>query len=132
MTVLDSSVVIDVLTAEGVAEEAAPILAQTSVPAAPDVLVFEVLAVLRRDVFRRRVEAERARVAVDDLGDLRLELFPSLHLRARAWELRSNLAAADALFVALAARLGEPLATKDRALAAAARKHAGIETIALG
>jgi predicted nucleic acid-binding protein len=54
-----------------------------------------------------------------------------LPLRDRAWELRENLTAADALFVALAERLGEPLATKDRRLALAARKHAGIEALEL-
>jgi predicted nucleic acid-binding protein len=38
---------------------------------------------------------------------------------------------ADALFVALAERLEEPLATKDRGLAAAARSRAGVEVIDL-
>jgi predicted nucleic acid-binding protein len=40
-------------------------------------------------------------------------------MRERAWGLRENFTIADALFVALAERLGEPLATKDLALAAA-------------
>jgi len=61
------------------------------------------------------------------LGDLAVELYPSLPLRGRAWELRSNLTAADALFVTLAEQLGEPLATKDPALAKAAAKHTAIE-----
>ena len=65
------------------------------------------------------------------LGDLPLELFPSLPLKRRAWELRRNLTAADALFVALAERLDEPLATKDAALARAASKHATVETVVL-
>lgn len=67
-----------------------------------------------------------------DLGDIRVEFFPAMSLRERAWELRENLTAADALFVALAERLGEPLLTRDRALAAAAGRHAGVETVALG
>ncbi len=37
-------------------------------------------------------------------------------LRSRVWQLRANLTPADGLFVALAERLGEPLATKDAAL----------------
>jgi predicted nucleic acid-binding protein len=49
--------------------------------------------------------------------------------------LRHNLTVADALFVALfvalAERLEEPLATKDRGLAAAARSRAGVEVIDL-
>jgi predicted nucleic acid-binding protein len=45
--------------------------------------------------------------------------------------LRDSLTAADALFVALAEQLDEPLATKDRALAAAARAQAGVEMLEL-
>lgn len=132
MTVLDTSVVVDLLADEGVVDDAASLLQRPASPAAPDILVFEVLSVLRRQLHRDAIAPERARAAVDDLGDLRIELFPSLRLRQRAWDLRHNLAAADALFVALADQLGEPLATKDRGLAAAARKHAAIETIVLG
>ena len=57
---------------------------------------------------------------------------PTLALRDRAWELRENMTAADALFVALAERLDEPLATKDRGLARAAREHAQVDAIELG
>jgi len=106
------------------------VLARTA--AAPDLFVFEVLAVLRRDVSRHMLEPERAQGAIDDLGDLPVELFGTLPLRRRAWELCENLTAADALFVALAEHLGEPLATTDRGLASAARDHARIETLELG
>jgi predicted nucleic acid-binding protein len=44
---------------------------------------------------------------------------------------QSLRAAADALFVALAERLGEPLATKDAALAAAASEHSAIDVLSL-
>ncbi len=131
MTVLDTSTVIDFLLAGGVAREVEALLVDEGTAAAPDVLVFEVLAVLRRDVGRKALAIERARGAIDDLGDLSLELFGSLSLRGRAWELRDNFTAADALFVALAEQLGEPLATKDRGLASAAREHARIETLEL-
>jgi predicted nucleic acid-binding protein len=65
------------------------------------------------------------------MGDLPLELFPSLVLRDRAWELRRNLTVADALFVALAERLGEPLATKDRALVNATARHSSATALTL-
>lgn len=132
MTVLDTSVVIDFLFADGVAADVEELLAREGSAAAPDLLVFEVLAVLRRDVSRQVLEPVRARGAIDDLGDLPLELFGTLPLRGRGWELRENLTAADALFVALAEHLGEPLATKDRGLASVARDHARIETLELG
>jgi len=132
VTVLDTSVVIDFLLADGVAADVQELLVREGTAAAPDLLVFEVLAVLRRDVRRQVIEPARAQGAIDDLGDMPVELFSVLPLRGRAWELRENLTAADALFVALAESLGEPLATKDRGLASAAREHARIRTLEFG
>jgi predicted nucleic acid-binding protein len=123
VTVLDSSVVIDYLLADGVAGQVQAILNAGGPAAAPDVLVFEILAVLRRDVARGEIDEMRALGAIADLGDLSAELFPTLALRRRAFELRHNMTAADALFVVLAEVLDEPLATKDRGLAAAAREN---------
>ncbi|CAN5260009.1 hypothetical protein BH24ACT7_BH24ACT7_20530 [soil metagenome] len=60
-----------------------------------------------------------------------MELFPTLPLRERAFALGDDLTVADALFVALAESLGEPLATKDRGLATVARDHVGIRVIEL-
>jgi predicted nucleic acid-binding protein len=42
------------------------------------------------------------------------------------------MTAGDALFVALAEALGEPLATKDGGLATAAARHADVEVLVLG
>ena len=131
MTVLDTSAAIDFLLGDGVAGEVGALLEREGVLAAPDLLVFEVLAVLRREVGRGELAGARADGAVEDIGDLPVDLFPGLPLRARAWELRQNLTVADAIFAALAERLGEPLVTKDRGLAAAARAHAGIEVVLL-
>jgi len=131
VTVLDTSAVVDFLLGDGVAGEVETLLSREGTASAPDLLVFEVLAVLRRDVQRGAITAERAGAAIDDLGDLALELFPTLPFRHRAWELRDNLTAADALFVGLAEALGEALATKDRGLASAARAHARVQTIEL-
>jgi len=132
VTVLDSSVVIDFLLGDGVAAEVEELLSREGTVAAPDLLIFEVVAVLRRDVRREMLDPERARCAIADLGDLPIEFFGALPLRGRAWELRENMTAADALFVALAEDLGETLATKDRGLASAARVHARIGTLELG
>jgi predicted nucleic acid-binding protein len=132
VTVLDTSAVIDFLTGQGVASAVQGLLTEATPAAAPDVLVFEVLAVLRGDVARGDLSERRARLALVDLGDLSVELFPALSLRNRAFALRRNLTAADALFVALAESLTEPLATKDRALARAAREQSGAEVLLLG
>lgn len=132
MTVIDTSGVVDFLLADGVAGEVEELMTREGELAAPDLLVFETLAVLRRATLRGGLAETRAAGAVLDLGDLPIELFPSLPQRERAWELRENLTAADALFVALAEELGEPLATKDLGLADAAAKHGGIDVMALG
>lgn len=131
MIVLDTSGVVDLLLAEGAAERVLALLDDTAPPAAPDVLVFETLAVLRRRVLRGELGERRAAEAVDDLGDLPIELVPSLGLREAAWALRANLTVADGLFVALAQRLGVPLATKDARLADAARGVGGVDVVRL-
>lgn len=131
MTVLDTSAVIDFLLGSGSAPEVQQLMIAEGELAAPDLIVFEVLAVLRRAALSKDLSAKRATAALDDLADLPLELFPSLPLRRRAWALRHNLTAADALFIALAELLDEPLATKDTALARAASKHTTITTVVL-
>lgn len=131
MTVVDTSVVVDVLLGWGTTAEAAALL-EAGPAAAPDVLTFEVLTVLRRMALRGDASDDRLAGAVDDFGDLAVDLYPSLPLRRHAWELRRNATAADALFIALAAALHEPLATKDAGLATVAERQGGVEVIRLG
>jgi predicted nucleic acid-binding protein len=127
VTVLDTSAVLDYLLGDGVAAEVQALLRDGGPAAAPDLLVFEVLAGLRRDVGRGELGDTRAQAAIADLGDISLDLFPTLMLRQRAFDLRHNMSAADALFVALAEILEEPFATKDRPLAAAVREHTQVK-----
>jgi predicted nucleic acid-binding protein len=129
VTVLDTSAVIDYLLGDGVVDQVHQILVDEGAVAAPDLLVFEVMAVLRRDVLRGDLDPGRADGALDDLGDLPIEVYPSMALRTRAWELRDNLTAADALFVALAEQLDERLVTKDAGLVAAAREQTQVAAV---
>lgn len=131
MTVLDTSGAIDFLIGGEAFSPVLDLIREEGLVAAPDLLTFEVVAVLRRQAQRRVLEPDRAGAAVEDLADLPVEVFPTLPLRTRVWQLRDNFTAADGFFVALAERLGEPLATKDAALAAAARTHCGIDVIDL-
>jgi predicted nucleic acid-binding protein len=131
VTVLDTSGAVDFLLGTGAAAQVEALIASEGELAAPDVLVFEVIAVLRRMAFARELPQKRARAAVEDLGDLPLDLFPSLPLRERVWALRRNLTAADALFAALAEALDEPLATKDRALGASLARHTAVAVLEL-
>lgn len=131
MTVVDTSAVVDFLLGSGVASQVEALIERDSELAAPDVLVFETLAVLRRDLRRRILTRSQASAAVSDLGDVGLALFPTLGLCDGAWALRQNFRMADALFVALALRLGESLATKDRPFARAVAKHTGVHVTLL-
>jgi predicted nucleic acid-binding protein len=130
VTVLDTSGVVDYLLGIGAHARVRDLWRDEHELAAPDVLVFETLAVLRRYALRGEIGDQRAAGAIADLADLPLMLVPAMALRDDAWALRHNLTIADGLFVALAARLGEALATKDAALAQAAA-GAGVAVIAL-
>lgn len=129
MTVLDSSFVFDLLVSDVPPRHDDEAWDEGSEAAAPDLLVFEVLSALRRHVLVGSITPARAAAAVDDLGDLAVELFPTMVLRKRAWELRDNMTVGDALFVALAELLAEPLVTRDARLAKAARLHTSISVI---
>jgi predicted nucleic acid-binding protein len=50
-------------------------------------------------------------------------------LLPRVWQLRNNLTAYDAVYVALAEALDAPLLTRDKRLANAARRHARVELV---
>jgi predicted nucleic acid-binding protein len=130
VTVVDSSGIVDFLLGAGAANSVGALLEEEHELAAPDLVVFEVLAVLRREAARALGEA-RAAGAVRDLGDLALRLFPSLALRDRAWALGRNFTIADGLFVALAERLEEPFATMDPPRARAVAGHTGIDVVVL-
>jgi predicted nucleic acid-binding protein len=131
VTVLDTSAVVDFLLGIGVAKQVEALMRTEGETAAPDLLIFETLAVLRREALRGELAEGRAAGALEDLGDLPIDLFPSMPLRQRAWTLRHNFTAADALFVVLAEQLDEPLATKDTSLAAEAAKHSHVEVVLL-
>jgi len=63
-----------------------------------------------------------------DLLDLRVELFPYAPFTARVWELRDNVTAYDARYVALAESLRSSIATLDLRLAQATGLQCGCET----
>lgn len=98
---------------------------------APDLLNAELLHVVRRYEQRRVIDSERSRRAIADLIDLPIARYPTMVLLERAWDLRQNMTAYDAMYAALAQALGAPLVTTDARLALAARTHAGIEVVLL-
>jgi predicted nucleic acid-binding protein len=96
---------------------------------APHLIDVEVAQVVRRYAAAGELDAERGREALADLADLPLLRYPHDLLLPRIWELRHNLTAFDAAYVALAEALGAPLLTRDRRLAAAPGHHAQVELV---
>jgi predicted nucleic acid-binding protein len=96
---------------------------------APHLLDVEVAQVIRRYAANGEIDGERGRAALADLADLPVHRYPHDFLLPRVWELRSNLTAYDAVYVALAEVLDAPLLTRDRRLAAAPGHHARIELV---
>jgi predicted nucleic acid-binding protein len=96
---------------------------------APHLLDVEVAQVIRRYAANGEIDSERGRQALIDLADLALRRYPHDFLLPRIWDLRSNLTAYDAAYVALAEVLEVPLLTRDRRLANAAGHHAQIELV---
>lgn len=84
---------------------------------------------VRRYAANGEIDAERGRLALIDLADFPIERYPHDFLLPRIWELRNNLTAYDAAYVALAEALDAPLLTRDRRLANAAGIRAHIELI---
>jgi predicted nucleic acid-binding protein len=96
---------------------------------APHLLDVEVAQVVRRYAAAGEIDRERGRAALADLADFPLRRYPHDFLLPRVWELRHNLTAYDAVYVALAEALDAPLITRDRRLADAASRHARVELV---
>jgi predicted nucleic acid-binding protein len=127
VTVLDSTGLVAYLLDVESAPSVRRLIEMEGELAAPDLAVFEVLSALRRMALGGLLQEERAAVAVLALADVPVSLFPSTPLRRRAWELRHNFTVGDAMFAALAERLGEPLATSDGRLARAVAAHPDLD-----
>jgi len=95
----------------------------------PHLADVEVSQGLRRLVRAGEVSADRAADAIADLVDLDLHRHSHLDLLSRAWKLRANITAYDAMYVALAEALDAPIVTCDAPLAKAPGHQAHIEVI---
>jgi predicted nucleic acid-binding protein len=119
LIVVDASVLANAVAddgADGATARATLAGAELSVPDLADV---EVVSVLRRRWLAKMLTARRFAAAVEDLAKLPAVRYPALPFVSRAYELRSNVSAYDAIYVALAEQLDCPLLTADGRLARA-------------
>jgi predicted nucleic acid-binding protein len=96
---------------------------------APHLIDVEVTQVIRRYAAAGEIDRERARAAVTDLIDFPFRRYPHDFLLPRVWDLRDDLTAYDAVYVALAEALDAILLTRDQRLAAAPGHCARIKLI---
>jgi len=125
MVVIDASVLADALLVAGPARVR---LANDNLQA-PELIDAELLSVLRRLVLADKLLEGHALQALAIAQRLGLRRHPSRCLWPRAWELRTNLSAYDALYVALAERLHAPLLTADARLARAPGLRCPVEVL---
>lgn len=128
MIVIDASVVVAALVAPGALGAAA----QRHLDAdriAPELIDIEVLHVVRRMVRHGQRTDEFGERALRTLASSRIERIPHRALLGRAWELRHNLTAYDATYVALAELMKTSLVTGDVRLARAPGLRCAVEVL---
>ena len=118
MIVVDASALLEVLLNTSAAASIADrLFADGETLHAPHLLDLEIAQVLRRYTASGEMDPRRGQQALDDLADLPLVRYPHDVFLPRIWELRDNLTAYDAAYVALAEALPARLLTRDAALA---------------
>ena len=130
MIVVDASALLEVLlrTGTGLTAEAR-LLESGETLHAPHLLDLEIAQVLRRFADTGRMASDRCRAALTDLIDFPIRRYAHDFLLPRIWELRKNLSAYDASYIALAELLDARLLTCDRRLITAPGHTARVELV---
>lgn len=130
MIVIDASAVIElVLRTERGSRVEPRVLRPDEKLHAPHLLDIEIAQALRRLAQFKEITPDRAREALADHGVLHIKRTAHHDLLPRIWDLRENLSAYDAAYVALAEALQAPLVTCDAKLARSHGHRAHIELI---
>ncbi len=131
MLVVETSALLEALAARDPAPGLVERLARDGDLHAPHLIETEILHALRRMTLAGAISDERATDARSDFAELTLMRYAHQPLSDHVWELRQNLTAYDATFVALAEALDAPLITCDARLASAPGHHARVELFAV-
>jgi predicted nucleic acid-binding protein len=130
MSVVDASVLVEYLAGGEHVEAARQAIRRERWVWAPALIDAEVGNALRRQVRTEEISARKAKSALEDFLDMRLQRVPHRSLVERAWQLRDNVSFYDALYVALAEELRTPLLTLDARLSHASGIRAEVELVA--
>jgi predicted nucleic acid-binding protein len=130
--VLDASAVVEWLLVRPSAVRVAELMADPDVQVhAPSLLGVEVAGAIRGLVLGGHASPDRGRQAIEDFVSMDISLHDPTPLLLRAWELRDNLSAYDAVYVALAEVLEAKLVTSDAKLAGAPGLRVPVDLIGL-
>jgi len=128
MIVLDASAVVDWMLQTSAGQRIEQrIYARNDTLHSVHLLDVEFAQVLRRLMRERTLTSRRAEEAIEDLMALRITRYAPVLLLSRIWQLRNNMTAYDAAYVALAEELKAPLITRDQKIAAAPGHAAAVE-----
>ena len=117
MIVVDASVLANVVGDDGTdGRRARREIRGAGDVSAPDLVDVATVAVLRKRWVAGTISERRFAAAVADLEMIGIDRYPALPFMRRAYELRSNVTAYDATYVALAEILGCELLTGDERL----------------
>lgn len=83
----------------------------------PHLIDLEIAQVLRRYALHRALDDRAGALALQRWRDFDVERYPHEPLLDRVWQLRANVSAYDAVYIALAEALSTILVTGDRKLA---------------
>lgn len=129
MIVLDASALVEYLLGSPEGLRVRQLINEADIVAAPHLCSVETASVLRSLVRSGKVQASRAEGLLVDLATLPLVRYRHEPLLPRMWELRENLTAYDATYVALAETLGATLVTCDARLGRAPLPGVDIDVV---
>ncbi|MCE9621437.1 MAG: type II toxin-antitoxin system VapC family toxin [Actinomycetia bacterium] len=119
MIVVDASAAVAFIVDNGRVGEFLSATIETHEIAYPSLMPFEVAHVLRRLCLNNVIDQRLAQTALGEAAGFRGQVFEFADLANRIWQLRNNLTAYDAAYVALAELIDVPLLTLDTRLMAA-------------
>jgi predicted nucleic acid-binding protein len=129
--VVDASAVADMLVyADERGRRARAVLGRDPEWVAPEHVTIETFSVIRGLALGRKIDEQQAVRACSRLPDLGIEKVAIEGLLGRMWQLRQNVSAYDAAYLALAEATASTLVTCDGRLARAATAYCRVELAA--